>query len=154
SRYWPYPGKAADVPRFNRTLLEAVRRNERYWVYPAKGAWSHGREADAWPQARVWATAVHALGVPAGLRGAIRFSSTDWNELSAMLFLQVTLGPSSHIDATVIPEDGSAILFFEHHEVVWGEFRQATLLDEVVAAMESAGHPLPAASPDGRLRPE
>jgi hypothetical protein len=152
NRYWTYPSKAADVPRFNRALLDAVGRNEPYWVYPAKGAWSLGREADAWPQTRVWSAATHALGVPAGLRGAVRFNSTDWNELLAMLFLQVTLGPSARIDASVIPENGSSILFFEHREVVSAEFRDQAKLDVVAAALKEAGFPLPTKPPDATFK--
>src|SRR5215831_15052522 len=55
---WTYPDRASDVPHFIGTLLTAVRPNDRYWVYPARGAWSLGREADAWPQSRVWTSAV------------------------------------------------------------------------------------------------
>jgi len=153
SRFWTYPRKAADVPHFNRTLLDAVGRNEPHWLYPARGAWSLGREADAWPQTRIWTAAVRALGVPAGLRGAVRFNSTDWDELSALLFLQVTLGPSAHIDTTVIPENGSAILYYEHHEVVWVEFRDQLKLDAVVVAMHDAGYSLPTEPPDETFKP-
>ena len=44
---WPYPGAAARVPEFVATLLSAVRRNERYWVYPERGIWSPGRETES-----------------------------------------------------------------------------------------------------------
>jgi hypothetical protein len=131
----------AQVPQFVASLLTAVRPNDRYWVYPTRGAWSLGREADLWPQTRVWKTTVHALGVPAGHRGAVGFNSTDWNELCAMLFLQITLGPSVHVDAIAIPENGSAILYFEHHHVAWGEVRDQASLDAIVIAMERAGYP-------------
>jgi len=142
-RYWQCPRSASDVPQFVGTLLAAVRPNDRYWVYPARGAWSLGREADSWPQSRVWMTTVHALGVPAGLRGAVGFNSTDWNALCSMLFLQNTLGPSVHVDAIVIPENASAILYFEHHGLVSTTFRDPTGLDAVIATMERAGYPLP-----------
>lgn len=144
SRYWPYPSAAPEVPHFVSTMLSAIRPNDRYWVYPERGAWSLGREADAWPQTRVWRTTVHALGVPAGHRGAVGFNSTDWNELCAMLFLQIALGPSVHVDTIVIPENGSAVLYFEHHHVVWGALRDQASLDAVVDAMNRAGYPSPA----------
>lgn len=153
TRFWPYPTAAAEVPHFIGTLLSAVRPNDRYWVYPSRGAWSLGREADAWPQTRVWKAAVHALGVPAGMRGAVGFNSTDWNELCAMLFLQVTLGPSVQVDAIVIPENASAILYLEHHQVVWTEFKDQAHLDTVIAAMDRAGYPLPNKPPDETLKP-
>ncbi len=153
SRYWPFPRAASDVPRFVSTLLSAVRPNDRYWVYPDRGVWTHGREADSWPQTRVWATAVHAIGVPAGLRGAVGFNSTDWNALCAMLFLLVTLGPSVLIDTLVIPEHGHALLYFEHHQVVWVAFRDQAGLDAVVSAMDGAGYPLPTEPPDETLKP-
>ena len=143
SRCWLYPGVAAELPHFIGALLSAVRPNDRYWVYPARGAWSLGREADASPQTRVFRAAVHALGVPAGMRGAVGFNSTDWNELCAMLFLQVILGPSVGVDAIVIPENASAILYLDHHQVVWTEFRDQASLDSVIAAMDRAGYPLP-----------
>lgn len=141
-RFWSYPSKAERVPHFVSTLLGAIRPNDRYWVYPARGAWSLGRATESWPQSRVWAATVRALGVPAGLRGAVGFNSTDWNELCAMMFLQVTLGPSVPIDTVVVPENGSAILYFEHHGAVWCAVRDQALLDGVVAAMDGAGFPL------------
>jgi len=82
------------------------------------------------------------------MRGAVGFNSTDWNELCAMLFLQVTLGPCVHVDAIVIPENASAILYLEHHQVVWTEFRDQASLDSVIAAMDRAGYPLPDKPPD------
>jgi hypothetical protein len=141
--HWPYPGEVARVPHFVGTLLAAVRPNDRYWVYPTQGVWSLGREAESLPQNRIWTAAVRAFGVPAGLRGAVGFNSTDWNELCAMLFLQVTLGPSVLIDMIVIPENGSAVLYFEHHKVVVAAFREQARFDAVIAAMSGAGYPLP-----------
>lgn len=153
SRHWPYPSAASTVPHFVATLLSAVRPNDRYWVFPDRGVWSLGREAESWPQTRVWTTAVHAIGVPVGLRGAVGFNSTDWNALCAMLFLQITLGPSVLIDTIVIPENGSAILYFEHHHVVWVALRDQTSLDAVIAAMDRAGYPLPTEPPDDTFKP-
>jgi hypothetical protein len=153
SGYWPYPDAASGVPHFVGTLLSAVRPNDRYWVYPERGYWSLGRDAESWPQTRVWRATVHAIGVPAGLRGAVGFNSTDWNELCAMLFLQITLGPSVHIDTIVIPETGNAVLYFEHHNVVWGTFRDQAGFDAVVAAMDRAGYPLPTEPPDATFKP-
>jgi len=141
---WPYPGAAARVPEFASTLLSAVRRHERYWVSPERGVWSPGRDTEAGPECRVWMTTVKALGVPAGLRGAVGFNSTDWNELCAMLFLQITLGPCVRIEASVIPETGNAVLNFEHDRAVWGGFRDQPGLDAVVAAMDRAGYQPPA----------
>src|SRR5882672_64291 len=109
---WLYPGAAARVPEFVSTLLSAVRRNEPYWVYPERGVCAPGRDIESEPQGRVWMTTARALGVSAGLRGAVGFNSTDWNELCTMLFLQVTLGPQVGIDMSVIPETGSAVLSF------------------------------------------
>lgn len=143
NKCWRYPEEASRVPHFVGSLLTAVRPSDRYWVYPNRGSWSLGREAELSPQSRVWMTAVRAFGVPAGMRGAVGFNSTDWNELCAMLFLQITLGPSVLIDTTVIPENGSAVLYFEHHHVVWGSFREESKLQAVVAAMEHAGYPPP-----------
>ena len=140
---WPYPGAAPLVPDFVSTMLSAIRRNERYWVYPDRGVWSPGRETESSPQSRVWMTTAHALGVPAGLRGAVGFNSTDWNELCSMLFLQITLGPHVRIDASVIPETGSAVLKFELDRVVWGGFRDQASLDAVVEAMDRAGYYAP-----------
>jgi hypothetical protein len=137
---WPYPGAAARVPEFVATLLSAVRRNERYWVYPERGVWSPGRETESEPQARVWMTTARVLGVPAGLRGAVGFNSTDWNELCSMLFLQVTLGPYARIDASVIPENGSAVLSFEHDRIVWGGFKDQASFNAVAEAMERVGY--------------
>lgn len=137
---WPYPGAAQRVPEFVSTLLSAVRRNERYWVYPDRGVWSPGRDIESEPQARVWTATVRALGLPAGLRGAVGFNSTDWNELCSMLFLQVTLGPHVRIDATVIPENGSAVLRFEQDRSVSGGFKEAASFHSVVEAMERAGY--------------
>ena len=137
---WAYPGAAVRVPEFVSTLLSAVRRNERYWVYPDRGVWSPGRDIESEPQARVWMATVRALGLPAGLRGAVGFNSTDWNELLSMLFLQVTLGPQVRIDATVIPENGSAVLRFEQNRSVWGAFKDPASFRAVVEAMERAGY--------------
>jgi hypothetical protein len=147
ARSWPYPREAARVPHFVVTLLTAVRPNDRYWVYPARGVWSLGREAEAWPQSRVWSSAVHALGVPAGLRGAVNFNSTDWNALCAMLFLQITLGPSVRIDTLVVPDHANAILYFCHREVVSVALRDEAQLAAVVAAMANAGYPSPEDEP-------
>lgn len=137
---WHYPGAASRVPDFVSTLLSAVRRNERYWVHPERGIWSPGRDTESEPQARVWTTTAHALGVPSGLRGAVGFNSTDWNELCSMLFLLITLGPHVRIDAIVIPETGSAVLSFERDRVVWGAFKDQAGFDAVAAAMDRAGH--------------
>ncbi len=142
-RRWPYPEANSEVPDFVSTLLSAVRRNERYWVYPNQGLWSPGRETEPSPKSRVWITTARALGLPAGHRGAVGFNSTDWNELCSMLFLQITLGPHVRIDASVIPETGHAVLSFEHDRAVWGAFKDQSSLDAVVAAMDSAGHPPP-----------
>jgi hypothetical protein len=147
SRYWPYPAEASRVPHFVATLLSAVRPNDRYWVYPDRGVWSLGREAESWPETRVWMTSVRALGLPAGHRGAVGFNSTDWNELCATLFLQVTLGPSVRIDTIVVPENGSAVLYFEHRHVVWAAFRDEAKLEAVVTAMAGAGYPSPTEPP-------
>src|SRR5882672_5852996 len=68
---WLYPGAASRVPHFVSTLLSAVRRNERYWVYPERGIWSPERDTESEPQARVWTTTARVLGVPSGLRGAV-----------------------------------------------------------------------------------
>jgi hypothetical protein len=136
---WSYPGAASRVPEFVSTLLTAVRRNERYWVYPERGVWSPAREIESEPQARVWLTTARVLGVPPGTRGAVGFNSTDWNELCSMLFLQVTLGPTARMDASVIPENGSAVLSFEHDRFVRGGFKDPTSFDAVVAAMERIG---------------
>lgn len=148
SRSWRYPSVASHGPHFVSTLLTAVRPNDRYWLYPNRGVWSSGREAEARPQTRVWMAGVHALGVPPGLRGAVGFNSTDFNELCAVLFLQITVGPSVHIDTIVIPENGSAVLYFEHHHVVWVALRDASRLDAVVAAMDRAGYSLPTEPPN------
>ena len=137
---WPYPGAAFLVPQFLATLLSAVRRNERYWMYPERGVWSPGRHTESGPQARVWTTSVKALGVPAGLRGAVGFNSTDWNELCSTLFVQVTLGPEVRIEASVIPESGTAVLNFGRDRAVWCSFREQAALDAVAAAMERAGY--------------
>lgn len=133
---WPYPAAASQVPQFVSTLLSAVRPNERYWVYPERGLWTPARDIESRPQSRVWTSTVRALGVQAGLRGAVGFNSTDWNELCAMLFLQITLGPHVHIDARVIPETGHAVLNFEQDHVVWAEFKDQARLDAVAAAMD------------------
>ena len=61
-----------------------------------------------------------------------------------MLFLQITIGPSVLIDTIVVPENGSAVLYFERHDVVSVAFREQARLDDVVAAMDGAGFPLPA----------
>jgi hypothetical protein len=137
---WAYPGAAVRVPEFVSTLLSAVRRNERYWVYPDRGVWSPGRDIESEPQARIWMATVRALGLPAGLRGAVGFNSTDWNELLSMLFLQATLGPHVRIDATVIPENGSAVLRFEQNRSVWGAFKDQASFSAVVEAMERVGY--------------
>jgi hypothetical protein len=137
---WAYPGAASRVPEFVSTLVSAVRRNERYWMYPERGVWSPAREIESEPQARVWTTTARVLGVPPGLRGAVGFNSTDWNELCSMLFLHVTLGPHVRIDATVIPENGSAVLRFEQDRSVWGGFKEAASFQTVVEAMERAGY--------------
>jgi hypothetical protein len=146
-KHWAYPSEAAQVPHFVGTLLSAVRPNDRYWVYPKDGVWSAVRPAESSPESRVWMTTVHALGVPAGLRGAVWFNSTDWNALCAMLFLQVTLGPSVHIDTVVVPENASAILYFEHNRVVSVAFRDQAGLDAVANSMEGAGYPSGAKTP-------
>jgi hypothetical protein len=85
-------------------------------------------------------TTARVLGVPAGLRGAVGFNSTDWNELCSMLFLQVTLGPYARIDASVIPENGSAVLSFEHDRIVWGGFKDQASFNAVAEAMERVGY--------------
>jgi hypothetical protein len=141
------PGEAARVPQFLGALLSAVRPNDRYWVYPARGIWSLGREAESLPQSRIWTAAVKAFGVPAGLRGAVGFNSTDWNELLAMLFVQITIGPSVVIDTSVIPDNGSAVLHFEQAGAVSVAFREQPRLDAVVAEMERAGYSSPAEVP-------
>jgi hypothetical protein len=153
TKFWRYPDDASRVPHFVGSLLATVRSNDRYWVYPNRGVWSLGREADAWPQTPVWRNTVRAIGVPAGQRGAVWFNSTDADALRAMLFVQVSLGPSVHIDTTVIPDDGNAVLFFEHHQVVWVTLRDQAALDAVVAKMEEAGYPLPTESTEGTFEP-
>jgi hypothetical protein len=152
STSWSYPTAASQVPHFVGTLLSAVRPNDPYWVYPEDGRWTLGRDADSWPQTRIWVTNVHALGVPRGLRGAVRFNSTDWNELCAMLFLQITLGPSVNVDAVVVPEHAHAVLRFDRRHVVWATSRDQAGLDAIVSAMERAGYALPTDAPGETLR--
>lgn len=137
-RGWRYPAAASEVPHFVSTLLSAVRPNERYWMYPERGLWSPARDTESLPQSKVWMTTARALGVPAGLRGAVGFNSTDWNELCSMLFLQITLGPHIHTDASVIPETGHAVLNFESDRVVWAGFKDKEKLEAVAAAMARA----------------
>jgi hypothetical protein len=141
-RRWPYPSEAARVPQFVATLLGAIRPNDRYWVYPERGVWSLGREAEAWPEPRVWMVTARALGVPAGLRGAVGFNSTDWNALCAMLFLQITLGAAARIETLVVPEIANAILYFDRDQGVSVALREEAQLEPVLGAMNKAGYPL------------
>ena len=57
------------------------------------------------------------------------------------------------MDAVLIPDDGRAIVFFEHHRVVHVEFREPELLTVAVDALERAGHALPAELPDATFKP-
>jgi len=118
SRAWPFPSDAAQVPQFVSTLLSAVRPRP-VLVFPKDGVWSLGRSGGIVAAESRLDVRGPRVRVPAGLRGAVWFNSTDWNELCAMLFLQITLGPSVQIDTIVIPESGNAILYFEQRRVVW-----------------------------------
>jgi hypothetical protein len=153
SRYWGYPADASSVPYFVRSLLGVVGPDETWWLYPTRGHWSLGGDSESWPESRVWTTSIHALGVPHGLVGAVGGLSLESDVLLSLLFLQVALGPSAHIDTYAVPESGHALLRFEHHDVVSARFRDPAQLAAAVVAMDGAGYPLPSRPPDATFKP-
>jgi hypothetical protein len=153
SRFWVYPKEVDDVPQFVDALISAVGSEAPYWLYPARGHWQSDPQTESWPQGRVWHGLLKGLGVPVDSVGAVAVDSTERATLLAMLFLQVTLGPAVYVDSVAIPEDGSAVLFFEHHHVVHAEFRDSQRLDATIDALASAGYLLPTELPDATFKP-
>jgi hypothetical protein len=154
SRYWEYPQEASIIPLFIDTLLIAVGRRQRFWLYPGHGYWSLGGPSESWPQTQIWKASIHGLGVPMGLVGAVGIDAAQGDVLEALLFLQVTLGPSVYVDMIAIPEDGHFVLYFEHHKVVHVSFRDRVRLQTSVGVLAGAGFPLPAEAPDGTFKQE
>lgn len=153
SRFWKYPNDVGAVPHFLNALIDAVGPERRYWLYPARGHWLSDPRTESRPQGRVWRIILQELGVPVESVGAVAIDATERARLLAMLFLQVTLGPAVYVDSVVVPEDGSAVLFFEHHYVVHAEFHDPQRLEPVVEALASAGYPLPTELPDATFKP-
>jgi hypothetical protein len=153
SRYWLYPEQASEVPHFVNAIIKALGPKEHYWVYPNRGYWSLGQEAESWPQYQAWLPIIRGIGIPEGFVGALCFETTDISKLSALLFLLITLGPSVHIDTFLVPEDGNTILYFSHHDVVHIEFRNDYHLKKTTGTLETAGYPLPTEPPDETFKP-
>lgn len=152
-RYWEYPDEASKVPHFINAVVKAIGADQRYWIYPRCGAWSLGADAAAWPQSQIWRVLLRSMGIPDGFIGAVAMDPEERDSLLALLFLQVTLGPSAHIDTLVIPDAGDALIFFEHHEVVHMRFRDSERLLDAITVMEGAGYPLPSGPPDETFKP-
>lgn len=152
SRFWEYPPAEA-APHFINALIAAVGSDVRFWIYPKRGYW----EVDPWfaahPPGRVWRTLLARLGVTMPAIGSVGVDAGERDVPLTMLFLQMPLGPALLVDSTVIPEDGSAILFFEHHGVVHAEFRESARLESAVGSLASAGYPLPTRAPDETFKP-
>lgn len=152
-RYWEYPQAASEAPHFINAMVKAMGVDQRYWLYPGRGCWSLGHDADSWPQSKIWKTLLQSIGVPDGFIGAVCVEPEERDVFFALLFLQVMLGPSVHIDMLVVPEAGDALLFFEHHKVVHMRFLNPARLRGVISAMEGAGYSLPLEPPDGTFKP-
>lgn len=65
----------------------------------------------------------------------------------------MAFGAVAMVDAVAIPADGTAVLFFEHHDVVHAEFSDPARLHAAVRALADAGYELPAALPDETFKP-
>jgi hypothetical protein len=153
SRFWEYPKEAGDVPHFVEALIAAVGSATRYWVYPPRGHWETDPQTESWPQGRAWRVLLQGLGLPPATVGAVGVVAAERATLLAMLFLQVTLGPAVYVDSVLIPDDGSAVLFFEHHHVVHAEFRDHVQLHAAIDSLATAGYLLPSELPDATFKP-
>ncbi|MGO9953965.1 MAG: hypothetical protein ACLPN1_17375 [Dissulfurispiraceae bacterium] len=153
NRYWLYPEQASEVPHFVNAIIKALDPTEHYWVYPNRGCWSLGKKVESWPQYQAWLPMIQGLGISPGFIGALCFATTDISRLSALLFLQITLGPSVHIDTYLVPEDGNTILYFSHHDVVHIAFRNNYCLNKTIETLVAAGYQLPTDPPDDTFKP-
>lgn len=151
-RFWEYPTER-DAPYFIKALIDAIGPDVRYWIYPANGYWEIDPSFAGHPPGRVWRTVLAGLGLPMPAVGAVGVGAGERDALLAMLFLQVTLGPAIHVDSTVIPEDGSAVLFFEHHGVVHARCQEPSKLQSAIGVLATAGYSLPTEAPDATFKP-
>lgn len=150
SRYWSYPD-VFDAPTFVRALLNVGGAADTYWIRPNEGQWFElFRAGGGWSLA--WDTLVAGLGVPSGHVGAIGLAFKD-PRLEALITLQVIMGSSLFSNALVLPSHGQHLWFFDHHDVVFGEFRSLTTLNRHVDNLAAAGYPLPKEPPDDTFKP-
>lgn len=152
-RYWEYPKEAARVPHFINAVVKTMGGEQRHWLYPVRGSWSLGADAEAWPQYRIWKTLLRSMGVADDFVGAVAVDPEERDLLLAFLFLQTLLGSSVYIDSYLIPDTGNGLLFFEHHEVVHLHFRNPERLRASVDLMEAEGYSLPIEPPDETFKP-
>ena len=151
TRYWPYPDESG-APAFTRALLEVGGKAEMYWVRPTRGRWYDPLSpGEGWSS--VWDTLIAGLGIPEGHVGAIGLAAND-PRLQALLTLQLMMGTSLLSDATVLPSHGQHLWFFEHHDVLWGEFADMDTMQRHIAGLAIAGFPLPDEPPDPTFKPQ
>jgi hypothetical protein len=147
SRFWSPPEHARQFPFFIQPIIRGLEPWQTLCLWMRGGTW---------PQlaghAHVYDRIAHLIrtagGVPSGFVGALGATRDETDAVIAIMFAQMVFGSSTADDLFVVPDNGRAILYVDHHDVIHADFADEPVLQRFVQHMTAEDFPLPTDLPD------
>ena len=152
SRFWSYPEGAGKNKRMFVALLGLLSVDSSFVVWPdASGFCSFDNKLD---NTQFPVDSPFRPYINAKTPGALVVPAAMVMELADFLVFVADIAVHAWHDVTVMPYDGSVILKFSHHDVVWAYTRDKLHLESLITEMADRQYPLPTEYPDSTFKPQ
>lgn len=154
SRFWSFDGSAEQVLEYFEAVLDAVGRDDSFFLWAKDEAWLPTRSARSGEAGdALWRAVLHPLRT-CRHDGAIEFTRGDRDQLLGILYCAHTFGWTWSDDLYLVPASRLAVVMLDHHDAVWIETASADDMRSVIARMSERGFQLPTALPDSTFKPQ
>jgi len=151
-RFWDNPDSEAELRALHRAAIDCLHAAESIVVWFRFRGLIQGaaRDSGSRPDAKHILEPFREFGDSDG----IKFSLHEIPQLLDLLGAVARFGWCVDWDAFVVPEHGDIVLFLDHHDVIWAQFKTDALQSRFVEEMAERGWRLPTDYPDATFKPQ
>lgn len=146
-RFWVIPSEGGRIPFFVDTILEALDKWERIFVWRHLGSWVQTIKGERITE-DIQAVIYRGVGISEDNVDVLEFTIRELPELVTLVFNQLIFGWNVGDDLYIIPNHGKQIIKTDHHDVVHVSFRDKAGMDEYIKRLAEKGFKLPDELPD------
>ena len=152
TRFWSYPEEAGEKKRMFVGLLQLLPADDSFVVWPDASAFCpFDNKID---NTQLPVNSPFRPFINSETPGALVVPAATVMELADFLVFVADIAVTAWQDVTVMPSDGSVILKFSHHDVVWVYTRDKLHLESLIMEMADRQYPLPTEYPDSTFKPQ